>query len=153
MPMLIGTILAHYRSATRPRNLSRCRIMLARVRTAPDLAAHSSTLRRNMTTPAPTPAPAAPASAPGKILGIVGLILAIVWPFQVIGLILSIVARVQSKAAGLKNTPATAGIIIAIIVIVGSILFFAVGGVALFSQCASLGTGVHDVNGVTVTCG
>jgi hypothetical protein len=100
-----------------------------------------------------TPAPAAPAaSVPGKVLGIVGLILAIVWPFQVIGLILSLVARSQSKAAGLKNGPAVAGIIISIIVIIGTILFFVLGGVALFSQCAALGPGVHDVNGVTVTC-
>ena len=53
-----------------------------------------------MTAPAPAPAPA---STPGKALGIVGLILAIVWPFQVLGLILSIIGRVQSKNAGAKN--------------------------------------------------
>jgi hypothetical protein len=102
-----------------------------------------------MTTPAPVPA--AP-STPGKVLGIVGLILAIVWPFQVLGLILSIVARVQSKNAGVKNTPAVVGIVIALILLVVTVLFFVLGGVALFSQCASLGPGVHDVNGVTVTC-
>ena len=72
-----------------------------------------------MTTPAPAPAPAAPAAVPGKVLGIVGLILAIVWPFQLLGLILSIVARVQSKNAGVKNTPATVGIIISVIILVG----------------------------------
>jgi hypothetical protein len=102
-----------------------------------------------MTTPAPAPAPAA---TPGKVLGIVGLILAIIWPFQVLGLILSIIARVQSKNAGAKNGPATAGIIIAVILLVVSVLFFVLGGAALFSQCAALGPGVHDVNGVTVTC-
>ena len=105
-----------------------------------------------MTTPAPAPAPAAPAAVPGKVLGIIGLILAIVWPFQFLGLILSIVARVQSKNAGVKNTPALAGIIISIILLLGTILFFVLGGVALFSQCAALGPGIHDVNGVTVTC-
>jgi len=105
-----------------------------------------------MTTPAPTPAPAAPAAVPGKVLGIIGLILAIVWPFQLLGLILSIVARVQSKNAGVKNTPALAGIIISLILLVVTILFFVLGGVALFSQCAALGPGIHDVNGVTVTC-
>jgi len=88
----------------------------------------------------------------GKVLGIVGLILAILWPFQVLGLILSIIARVQSKNAGAKNGPAVAGIIISLILLVVTVLFFVLGGVALFSQCASLGPGVHDVNGVTVTC-
>ena len=101
-----------------------------------------------------TPAPAAPApSTPGKVLGIVGLVLAIIWPFQLLGLILSIVARVQSKSAGVKNTPALAGIIISVILLLGTILFFVLGGVALFSQCAALGPGIHEVNGVTVTCG
>ncbi|MBF4635370.1 hypothetical protein ITJ38_13225 [Agreia pratensis] len=52
---------------------------------------------------------------PGKTLGIVGLVLAIV--FNLIGLIISIVALQQSKAAGFKNTPAKIGII------VGAILF------------------------------
>lgn len=52
---------------------------------------------------------------PGKTLGIVGLVLAIV--FNLIGLIISIVALQQSKAAGFKNTPAKIGII------VGAVLF------------------------------
>jgi hypothetical protein len=42
---------------------------------------------------------------PGKTLGIVGLVLAFVMPL--LGLILSIVAKVQSRGAGAKNTPAT----------------------------------------------
>ena len=108
-----------------------------------------------MTTPAPVPAPAAPASAPGKTLGIVGLILSFFGPVSLIGLILSIVARSQSKKAGVSNTPATIGIVIGIIVLVITIISFIVAGVgaaALISQCADLGPGVHDVNGVTVTC-
>jgi hypothetical protein len=100
-----------------------------------------------MTTP-----PAAPvASAPGKTLGIVGLILAFV--AAPIGLILSIVAKVQSRAAGVKNGPATAGIIVGILVILAYIIIpiVVLGGVA--AQCADLGPGVHQVNGVTYTCG
>ena len=52
---------------------------------------------------------------PGKTLGIVGLVLAII--FSLVGLIISIVALQQSKAAGYTNTPAKIGII------VGAILF------------------------------
>ena len=47
-----------------------------------------------MTTPAaPAPAPAAPASVPGKTIGIVGLVLDFFFPL--LGLILSIVGKVQ----------------------------------------------------------
>jgi hypothetical protein len=108
-----------------------------------------------MTTPAPAPVPAAPAAAPGKTLGIVGLILSFFGPVSLIGLILSIVARSQSKKAGVSNTPATVGIVIGLIVLVISIIVFIILGVtaaALVAQCADLGPGVHDVNGVTVTC-
>jgi len=68
-----------------------------------------------MTTPAPTPAPAA-AVVPGKTLGIVALILAIV--AAPVGAILGFVAKAQSKGAGVKNTPATAAIVIGIILTV-----------------------------------
>ena len=66
-----------------------------------------------MTVPTPAPAAAAPAAAPGKTLGIVGLVFAFLFPL--LGLILSIVAKVQSRGAGIKNTPATVGIILSII--------------------------------------
>ena len=49
---------------------------------------------------------------PGKTLGIVGLVL--VFLTVIIGLILSIVANGQSKAAGYTNTPAKVGIILGI---------------------------------------
>jgi hypothetical protein len=58
---------------------------------------------------------------PGKTLGIVGVILAILVPL--VGLILSIVARNQSNKAGFKNTPATAGIIIGAIFVVLGVIF------------------------------
>lgn len=51
---------------------------------------------------------AAPATFPGKGLGITALILAFF--FNLIGLILGIVALNQSKQAGYKNTPAVAAI-------------------------------------------
>lgn len=115
------------------------------------------------TTPEPAPAaPAAPAAAageyPGKGLGIAGVIFAILIPL--LGLILSLVANSQSKAAGFKNGPAKAGIIISIILMVLGLIFgilFAVAGAALFGGlaevCSQLGEGVWDVDGVTYTCG
>ena len=111
-----------------------------------------------MTDPAvPPPAPqyAAAPVVPGRGLGIAGLIFAFV--FAPLGLILSIVAKVQSNKAGAKNGLATAGIIISIIAIVFYVILFIILGVtaaALVSQCAQLGSGVHDTgNGVVVTCG
>jgi hypothetical protein len=79
-------------------------------------------------TPAPTPQPAgapapAPAGAdfPGKTLGIVGLVLAILVPL--VGLIISIVANNQSKAAGYTNQLAKIGIIVGIILTVLYLIF------------------------------
>ncbi len=106
---------------------------------------------------APVPAPAG-TDYPGKTLGIVGLILAFL--VTIVGLIVSIIANSQSMAAGYKNGPAKAGIIISVIFIVLGIIggiIFAVAGASLFGGlaqiCAELGTGVHEVNGVTYTCG
>ncbi|WP_157009001.1 DUF4190 domain-containing protein [Agromyces laixinhei] len=102
-------------------------------------------------------APAAPV-VPGKGLGIAGLILAIFLPL--IGLIVSIIAKSKSKKAGVKNTPATAGIIVgAILTVVGVTVMIViiavsaslVGGLA--EVCSELGTGVWEVDGVTYTCG
>ena len=107
-----------------------------------------------MTDPAaPAPAAPAPASAPGKTLGIVGLVFAFV--FALLGLILSIAAKVQSNRAGVKNTPATAGIVVSIIVLVGYVIIgIALAGVlgGVVAECANLGPGVHVVGGVTYTC-
>jgi len=83
-------------------------------------------------TPAPTPAPAG-TDFPGKTLGIVGLIVAIF--FNLIGLIISIIAFNQSKAAGFKNTPAKAGIIVGAVLFVVGILFY----VLFFALAASTG--------------
>lgn len=95
-----------------------------------------------------------PADFPGKTLGIVGLVLSFFTTF--IGLIISIVALRQSKKAGFKNTPALVGVIIGIVTTLLAIVFgivAVVGFMALLDQCSQLGPGVHNVNGVTVTCG
>lgn len=98
-------------------------------------------------------APSGDATA-GKTLGIVGLILAFLAP--PIGLILSIVALVQSKNAGVKNTLAKVGLILSIVFIVLGIIIAVVIGVATaaaFTEaCASLGSGVHTDGTTTITC-
>ena len=64
-----------------------------------------------MTTPTPAPASQpAPADFPGKTLGIVGLVLAIL--AAPVGLIISVVANNPSKAAGFPNQLAKIGIIV-----------------------------------------
>ena len=110
-----------------------------------------------MTTPAPAPVPAAAPASDGKTLGIVGLILAFV--FSLAGLIVSLIARSQSKKAGVQNTPATIGIVISILgLVIGLIVAIVTiaGSAALFGGlaqvCAELGSGVHEINGVTYTC-
>lgn len=59
---------------------------------------------------------------PGRVLGIVGLILAFVIP--VVGLILSIIGLTKSKAAGFKNIPGLIGIILNSTFIVLQVFFF-----------------------------
>lgn len=120
--------------------------------------------------PAAPPAPAAPAYSapgtatgedPGKTLGIVALILAFV--FQLLGLILGIVARNKSKAAGYKNGIATAAIWLSIVfMVLGLIIGIGaiVAGGALFGGfigqvaevCNELGPGVWEIDGATYTC-
>jgi hypothetical protein len=107
----------------------------------------------------PAPAGAAPgAPVPGKTLGIVALIVAFF--ANIIGLILGIVALVQSRKAGHKNTPAVWAIIVgAVLTVVGIIVaivlvsIFAAGAADLLRQCADLGPGTWTLdNGVTITC-
>ncbi|MDP9028383.1 MAG: hypothetical protein M3N46_12695 [Actinomycetota bacterium] len=91
-----------------------------------------------MTDPAVPPTPAysaAPATVPGKTLGIVGLILDFIFPL--LGLILSIVAKVQSNRVGAKNTPATIGIILGIVFIVLAVIITIVTVVGLAAACSS----------------
>jgi len=110
--------------------------------------------------PAAAPvSPAAPVTYPGKTLGIVGLVLAFV--FTLLGLILSIVAFNQSKAAGFKNTPAKVGIILSIIFIVLGIAIAIISGIltagavgnAIDQICEGQAAGVYELtDGSTVTC-
>lgn len=97
-----------------------------------------------MTTPAPAPAPAAPA-APNRGLTIAGVVFAFLIPL--LGLILSIVALVQSRGAGQKNGLAIAGIII-------SIVWPIILSIVISAIIAATGAGVCTVtvNGVASPC-
>lgn len=115
---------------------------------------------------APPPAYGAPvqATVPGKTLGIVALVLAIVpIGLQLVGLILGIIALVQSKRAGHKNGFALAAIIVSAVlfvigVIVAIVIFttFAAAGGDLANQIQACidngGTGTVEFQGVTMTC-
>lgn len=108
-----------------------------------------------MTETAPTTMSAAPVGEdPGKTLGTVGLILAVIMSW--IGLIVSIVAFNKSKKAGFSNGVAKAGIVVGIITTIAGLV---VGGIMAASivttiqKCGELGPGVHQEGGVTYTCG
>ena len=86
-------------------------------------------------TPAPAPQPAPAGDFPGKTLGIVGLVLAILAPL--VGLIISVVANNQSKAAGYPNQLAKIGIIVGAILTVVGIIIGIIWGVATAALISS----------------
>jgi hypothetical protein len=108
---------------------------------------------------APAPAApvynAAPAAVPGKTLGIVGLILAFILPL--IGLILSIVAFVQSRKAGAGNVPAIVGMVIGALATIGWVMFIitivsvASAGLDVAEQCLN-GAEYVTIAGEQVSC-
>lgn len=122
--------------------------------------------------PAPSayPAPAYPAPAygapvavdPGKTMGIVAFVLAFIPPLQIVGLVLGIVALVQSKKAGLKNGLALAAIIISgvllllgILALVAFLAWFGSTGGELVDQinaCLDDPSGSVSFNGITMSC-
>lgn len=105
------------------------------------------------------PAYGAPANAtvPGRTMGIVAFALSFF--FQLVALILGIIALVQSRKAGAKNGWALAAIIISsVLIVVGiivAIVIFAVVVPAATAEflrlCAEYGNGVHEIGGTTVT--
>ncbi len=115
--------------------------------------------------PTPQPAPASPVAPvaaqpvgedPGKTLGIVSLVTSLLG-MGLIGLILGIMAKKKSSAAGYKNTMALAGIIISILsMVIGLIVGVAIfmGAAGAMKECQKLGAGTHTLdNGAVITCG
>lgn len=80
----------------------------------------------------------APGDYPGKTLGIVGLVFAFV--FALVGLILSIIALNQSKAAGFRNTPAKVGLILSIVFLAVYVVWIIIAIAIAASGLAALGT-------------
>lgn len=106
----------------------------------------------NATSPITENVPSEPtAEDPGRTIGIIGLVLAILIPL--IGLVVSIVARSKSKKAGHKNGLALAGIFVSLALIVVTIVgtaFFVFGAT---NFCKENGTGTHTTeDGVIITC-
>ncbi len=96
----------------------------------------------------PTPTP------PGRVLSIVGLVLAVV--AAPIGLVISIVAAVKLGKAGQPKGLAIAGIIVGAIITIFwiiAIIFFVAVFANIFGTCAELGPGVWNIDGVTYRCG
>lgn len=97
-----------------------------------------------------------PGQRPGRTLGIVALVLSIIPCTNLIGLILGIVARSQSKRAGLPNPMAMVAIVLGAISLVLGLLFFAGGGVGVYKvyqKCQELGPGTHTEGNATYSCG
>lgn len=96
-----------------------------------------------------------PSAEPGKVLGIVGFVLAFV--FSPAGIVVSAIAIAQSRRAKRKNGLALAGLILSIVFFILGVLviiLIAVAAVAVVNhECAQLGSGVHTLqNGTTFTC-
>ena len=101
--------------------------------------------------PAYTQPPSAP---PGRVLAIVGLVLAFV--VAPVGLIISIVAAVKLGKSGQPKGLAIAGIIIGALITIFWVILLIVlftAFAALIGMCAELGPGVWQVDGVTYRCG
>lgn len=93
---------------------------------------------------------------PGRTLAIAGLILAVF--LNVIGLVVSIVARRKSKNAGFENGLATAGIIVGSITTMGAIISivaiigFAGATAQVYQQCKGHPNQPVIVKGQSVSC-
>lgn len=84
------------------------------------------------------PAPQVAAATPGKGLSIAAIILAVLMPL--IGLILGIIAMVQSKKAGRKNGLALAAIIVSVVLMVIGVI----SAIMIIGSMAALGGNVME---------
>lgn len=108
--------------------------------------------------PAP-PAQGYTAEDPGKTMGIISLVLGLI-NIGLVGLILGIIARSKSKAAGYNNGIALAGIIVSVITMILSAIFAVimiigmVAGMSMLNEkCKELGPGTHTSGSATIRCG
>ena len=93
-------------------------------------------------------------SIAGLVLGIVALV--ITWfgtffsiaalPLAIAGLVLSVVGGKKAKAAGTKSGVATAGLVIGIIAVVLSSIFFFTCGICTLCVLSEANDAVNDLN-------
>ncbi|AMB59040.1 hypothetical protein [Microterricola viridarii] len=86
----------------------------------------------------------------GRGLGITAFILSIF--LNIVGVILGIIALMISRRAGVKNGWAVAAIVVGAVIFVVLGAATLVGLTAINTQCGDLGPGVHQWNGLTLTC-
>ncbi|MBG6183309.1 hypothetical protein IWX65_001258 [Arthrobacter sp. CAN_A214] len=102
---------------------------------------------------------APPRDNPGRTLGIVGFVLAFIPFLNPVGVIVSIIALVKSKKAGMGNGLAVAGIIIGALATIGLVLLIAglVAAAPLIQEvaefCEQAGPGPQIYNGQEIDCG
>ena len=73
-----------------------------------------------------------------------------------IGIILGIMATVRAKKNNVSKAWPLVGLILSVVIFLISLTLIILLGtvfVGIFEQCADLGQGVHEVDGVTYTCG
>ena len=97
----------------------------------------------------------ADAAQNSRVLAIVGFIFAFFAVLNIAGLVLCIIALVRSRRAGRRDGLALAGVIIAGIGVLITIIVVGVAAGALIDAaqtCARLGEGVHTIGTATYTC-
>jgi hypothetical protein len=99
-------------------------------------------------------APAQP-PVPGRAVGIVGFALAFVFPLNIVGTVLCIVALTMARRAKRRNGLALAGMIIGAVGVLFSAAILALIIPPLVNgaqECARLGEGTHVVGDSTYVC-
>lgn len=99
--------------------------------------------------------PAPGGADPFRVFGIVGFVLSLFAILNFAGLIISIVALIRSKRAGFRNRFALAGVVIAGIGVLATLIIVAIAAGALVDAaqtCARLGDGVHVIGNATYSC-
>ncbi|MDQ7877438.1 hypothetical protein Q9R08_05550 [Microbacterium sp. QXD-8] len=94
-------------------------------------------------------------SDPFRVFGIVGFVLSLFAILNFAGLVISIIALVRSRRAGFRNRFALAGVVVAGLGVLLTLVIVAVAGGALVDAaqtCARLGDGVHTIGNATYSC-
>lgn len=91
---------------------------------------------------------------PGRKLGVAGLILAMV--LGIVGVVVSVIALIQSSRVRRRNPAAIAGIVLGVLttVVFGLVLSFVLQSFAgNVGPCAGREPGIYEGGGVTFECG